>query len=118
MKSLYQSMNIHELYPRWLVAKENHRVCHLIDVRSNEEFCAGHVPGAELISSSALMAGSSAIPRDEDVYLICRSGMRSAQAASFLANQFGFENLINIEGGTMAWKEAGYPIEKGGSNEQ
>ena len=54
MKSPYQSMNVHELYPRWLVAMENHRACHLIDVRSQEEFCSGHVPGAELVSSSAL----------------------------------------------------------------
>ena len=96
MKSPYQSINVDQLYPCWLVAKENQRACHLIDVRSSEEFCSGHVPGAELMSSSALMERNSSIPKDEDVYLICRSGMRSAQAASFLADRFGFENLINI----------------------
>ncbi|NOR72741.1 MAG: rhodanese-like domain-containing protein [Mariprofundaceae bacterium] len=118
MKSSYQSMNIHELYPCWLVARENHRACHLIDVRSMEEFSSGHVPGAELLPSSVLMERGSSIPKGEDVYLICRSGMRSAQAASFLADRFGYENLINIEGGTMAWVKAGYPIEKGEKNEQ
>jgi len=76
------------------------------------------VPGAELMSSSALTEMGSSIPKDEGVYLICRSGMRSAQAATFLADRFGFENLINIEGGTMAWVKAGYPIEKGEKNEQ
>lgn len=118
MKSPYLSLNIHEFYPRWLVARENDRTCHLIDVRSLEEFCSGHVPGAEQLSSSDLMESASSIPKDGDVYLICRSGMTSAKTASFLADQFGFENLINIEGGTMAWVKAGYPIEKGEKNEQ
>jgi len=117
MKSPYQSMNIHELYPRWLVARENNRTCHLIDVRSGDEFSSGHVPGAELMPSNTLMERGSSIPKDGTVYLICRSGMRSAQAASFLAREFRHKNLINIEGGTMAWKKAGYPIEKGGKNE-
>lgn len=105
-------MNIHEFYPRWLLARENDRACHLMDVRSSEEFCSGHVPGAELLPASALMVKVSSIPKDANVYLICRSGMRSAQAAYFLADQLGFENLINIEGGTMAWIKAGHPVEK------
>jgi len=38
---------------------------------------------------------------------------RSAQAADYLACQCGRSNLINIEGGTMAWTKAGYPVDQG-----
>lgn len=118
MKSQYLNMSIHELYQNWQLARENKQACHLIDMRSRELFCSGHVPGAEWIPASDLMEKVCSIPKGEDVHLICHSGMRSAQTASVLADRFGFENLINIEGGTMAWEKAGYPIEKGEKNEQ
>jgi len=51
-------------------------------------------------------------PEQGDVFLICRSGARSAQAADYLARQCGRSNLINIDGGTMAWMQAGYPVDK------
>jgi len=80
-------------------------------VRSLEEFQSGHVPGAQLIALNTLMARVSDIPKNEDVFLICHSGGRSAQAADYLARQCGHRNLINIEGGTSAWLQAGYPCE-------
>jgi len=109
---MFGSMNVNELYPRWLVAREKGAAFTLIDVRSPEEYQAGHVPGAKLVPLNTLMAHVSAFPEQGDVFLICRSGARSAQAADYLARQYGRSNLINIEGGTMAWMQAGYPVEK------
>jgi len=109
---MFKTMNVNELYPRWLVAKEKGEAVQLIDVRSPDEYRAGHVPGAKLVPLNTLMAQVSAFPKQGDVFLICRSGARSAQAADYLARQCGRSNLINIEGGTMAWIQAGYPVEK------
>ncbi len=109
---MFKTMNVNELYPRWLVAKEKGETVQLIDVRSPEEYKAGHVPGAKLVPLNTLMARVDEFPEQGDVFLICRSGARSAQAADYLARQCGRSNLINIEGGTMAWIKAGYPIDQ------
>jgi len=109
---MFKKMNVNELYPRWLVANEKGSPITLIDVRSPEEYQAGHVPGAKLVPLNTLMAQLSAFPEQGDVFLICRSGARSAQAADYLARQCGRTNLINIEGGTMAWMQAGYPVDQ------
>jgi len=109
---MFGSMNVDELYPRWLVTREKGEAFALIDVRTPEEYQAGHVPGAELIPLNTLMARVNDFPEQGDVFLICRSGARSAQAADYLARQCGRTNLINIAGGTMAWMQAGYPVEE------
>jgi len=109
---MFESMNVNQLYPRWLVAREKGAPFALIDVRSPEEYQAGHVPGAKLTPLNTLMAKVSEFPEQGDVFLICHSGGRSAQAADYLARQCGRSNLININGGTMAWMQAGYPVDK------
>lgn len=109
---MFESIHVNELYPRWLVAADKGEAFALFDVRSLEEYQAGHVPGAKLIALNTLMARMDEFPKQGDVFMICRSGGRSAQAADYLTRQCGHKNLINIEGGTMAWIEAGYAIEK------
>ncbi len=108
-------VNVNELYPRWLVVHEGDdgRDFHLIDVRAADEYARMHVPGARLIPLSALMARAGEIPKTGTVYMICHAGGRSAQACQFLQHQFGYDNLVNIKGGTMAWEQAGYPLEQG-----
>jgi len=110
---MFETIDVNGLYPRWLTAQEKAEACTIIDVRSPEEYAEAHVPNAKLIALNTLMARADEIPKQGDVFLICRSGARSAQAASFLAQQLGHDNLINVSGGTMAWKAAGYPVEVG-----
>ena len=81
-----------------------------IDVRTAEEYTQCHVPGALLKPLDQLAQMSSDLPKQLDLHLICRSGMRSQQAAKILAEQ-GFTRLINIEGGTMEWVRSGYPLD-------
>jgi rhodanese-related sulfurtransferase len=81
----------------------------LIDVREPEEYAAGHVPSAELIPMSVVPVRAQEIPKDRTVYVVCRSGGRSAQVVSWL-NQQGYDT-VNVEGGTAAWAMAGHPIE-------
>jgi len=107
------SIDVNSLYPHWLTAAEKKEACTIIDVRTPEEYVAGHVPSAKLLPLSTIMARGQEVPKDGKVYVICQAGGRSAQAAAFLRQQFGHDNLINVSGGTMAWAQAGYPIEQG-----
>ena len=78
----------------------------LIDVREEDEFRAVHVRGAELFPLSKLRQGQLPEADERPVALICRSGARSAMAAQ-LQEQAGFDECINIAGGTLAAIKAG-----------
>ena len=106
-----ESMTVNQLYPRWLTAYANgHSYC-IVDVRQTEEYAAGHIPLATLKPLDSLRGNTTDLPKDRDIYLVCRSGMRSQQAAKILSEQ-GFERLVNVEGGTMEWIKMGYPVDK------
>ena len=109
-RSPITQMHVNELYPRWLVACEekNHSCC-IVDVRTAQEYAEVHVPGAQLLPLDELSRRLKEIPTGSDIHLICRSGMRSQKAAGILA-EAGFSSIYNIEGGTMAWVEVGYPV--------
>ncbi len=81
----------------------------LIDVRTPQEFAEGHVPGARNIPLDQIGAHADQLPGDEEIYLVCRSGSRSARAASVLSAK-GVKT-VNVAGGTMAWLQAGKAVE-------
>lgn len=81
----------------------------LIDVREPDEFASGHVPGAVNIPLGDVPARMGEIPAEEPVYLICRSGGRSARAGEYLERN-GYDT-VNIEGGTLEWAEQGRDLE-------
>src|ERR1700757_335137 len=58
---------------------------YLLDVREDDEWAAGHAPEAVHVRLSELSARTGEIPRDREVFVICRSGARSAYAAQALA---------------------------------
>lgn len=82
----------------------------LIDVRETDEYADGRIPGAINIPLSEMEARYTEIPQDKPVILACGVGGRSGQAAAFVAAQ-GWDNLINLDGGTMGWIQAGHPLE-------
>jgi len=77
----------------------------LLDVREPDEWAAGHAPGARHIPLGELSARSAEIPRDTAVYVICRSGARSARATQALAGA-GWQAL-NVADGMQGWNAAG-----------
>jgi rhodanese-related sulfurtransferase len=83
----------------------------VLDVREPYEFAAGHVPKAKLIPLGELPSRLAEIPKNVPVYVICRSGNRSAQASQILVSK-GFSNIRNVQGGLLAWQAAGYPVER------
>ena len=83
----------------------------IIDVREVHEYTEAHVPGARLIPLGEVTERVTEVPADEPVYVICRSGARSARAAEWLISQ-GID-ATNVAGGTLAWIEAGHPVHAG-----
>lgn len=73
----------------------------LIDVREPHEYAQGHVPGSRLIPLGQLGARASEIPAEGPVFVICRSGGRSAQAVRHLSSQ-GLQ-AINVAGGMLRY---------------
>ncbi len=83
----------------------------VIDVRQPDEYDEAHVPGAHLIPLAEVPDASDELPSDQPVLLICKSGARSMRAAEFLDTQ-GYD-AVNVAGGTMAWIDAGFPVDRG-----
>jgi phage shock protein E len=83
----------------------------VLDVRTPEEFAAGHVPGAVNIPHEQMAARIGEVPQDKDVVLYCKSGRRAALAADVLAAK-GYTRLSHLEGDMPAWIEQGRPVAK------
>lgn len=81
----------------------------LLDVRTHEEFAAGHLPGAVLIPHDALAARLDELDRDRPVVVYCRTGRRAGIAEDLLRQQ-GFE-VSQLQGSWLAWQAAGLPQE-------
>ena len=81
---------------------------YLLDVREDDEWAAGHAPDAVHVRLSELSAHTAEIPRDREVYVICRSGARSAYAAQALAGA-GW-TAVNVTDGMTGWAVAGRPM--------
>lgn len=84
-----------------------------LDVRTPEEFAAGHVPGAVNIPHDALpaRAGELASHKQKDVVVYCESGRRAAIASDAL-HEAGFARVQHLAGDMSGWRKAGLPVEK------
>ena len=86
----------------------------VLDVRRAAEYDAGHVPGARLSTLAALASDPlDGLDPARPVAVICAGGYRSSAATSLLAPR-GFRRLLNVAGGTAAYVNAGFPVEKKG----
>ncbi len=70
-----------------------------LDVRTPEEFSQGTVPGARNIPLQQLQERLAELPKDKNILVFCRSGVRSQKASEFLAGK-GFP-VYNVEGGFL-----------------
>lgn len=87
----------------------------LIDVRTPAEFREVHCIYARNVPLDSLDPKDvmeSRADKDAPLYVICRSGNRASKACeAFVAA--GYTNVVNVEGGTLAWDEAGLPVVRG-----
>ena len=78
---------------------------YLLDVREQNEWDAGHVPGAHLLPMSTIQDRIAEVPDDRTVYGVCHSGARSARVTGYLRSLD--LDAVNVAGGMMAWQAAG-----------
>jgi rhodanese-related sulfurtransferase len=84
----------------------------ILDVRTPEEFAAGHVPGAVNIPHDQLAArlGELETAKSKDIVVYCRTGRRSSLALEILQAN-GFKQLSHLEGDMVAWQAQNRPVE-------
>jgi rhodanese-related sulfurtransferase len=88
----------------------------IIDVRTPVEFQEVHAAKArniplDVIDPHAVMKARNG-STDKPLYVICKSGTRGAKAQQKFSSA-GFTNVVNVEGGTEAWVNAGLPLVRG-----
>ena len=87
----------------------------VVDVREPHEYVDGHVPCARLVPLSTVDRHARDLRRQTHgtgpVYLICRTGVRSADAARMLES--AGVDAVSVAGGTEAWKASGLPVVTG-----
>lgn len=102
---------IKEITVGQVAAKQNQaEPFHLIDVREDHEWNAGHAQGAQHIGRGILERDieKHIADYDAEIVLYCGGGFRSALAAENL-QKMGYRNVLSMQGGIRAWKEQGLP---------
>lgn len=80
---------------------ENGESLHIIDVREQDEYDAGHIPHVPLYPLSEFPEVADKLAKDNVYYVICRGGVRSQTAGDYLESE-GYK-VVNVEGGMLAW---------------
>ncbi len=83
----------------------------LLDVRSEAEIAQGKILQGEPLPLHLLPSQISQLDKNITTIFYCRSGMRSAQAAAFAAEN-GFVDIYNLQGGIIEWVNAGFPVSR------
>jgi rhodanese-related sulfurtransferase len=111
-----EMMSIATVSPReWHDAVQAGHAVELIDVRTPVEFREVHVSVARNVPLDRLDLAQVTAGRNgssQPLYVICRSGSRGKQACERLES-LGYTNVVNVEGGTQAWDQAGLPVVRG-----
>jgi rhodanese-related sulfurtransferase len=83
----------------------------VIDVRTPQEFSAGHIQGAKNVDFYSAQFGAevSKLDKNKPLYVYCAVGGRSASAAGMLIKQ-GFTKVYDLAGGIESWKRAGKKV--------
>ncbi|MGH2924303.1 MAG: MBL fold metallo-hydrolase [Solirubrobacterales bacterium] len=85
----------------------------VLDVRDDDEWGRGHIPGSVHIPYGELPGRLDELPRDRTVAAICSGGKRSGLAGSLL-QRAGFDSVVHVTGGGVGtWAKRGHPVERG-----
>lgn len=92
---------------------ESGKADQLIDVRTPEEFFEGHLKNAQniCVSEDDFEDKIRLLDKSKPVYIYCRSGARSADAANKL-EEMGFTKIYDMQGGIQLWQQEGMDVEK------
>ncbi len=84
----------------------------ILDVRTPEEYAAGHLPGAVNIPHTELGTRLSEVRSENGVALYCMVGPRARMGEKTL-QEAGFTKVFHLQGGLAGWQQAGFPVEEG-----
>ena len=84
----------------------------ILDVREPSEWAQFHISGATLIPLGELPNRLSEVPKDREVVVVCRTGVRSAQGRDILLKA-GFTKVTSMTGGLTQWQAQGMPVVSG-----
>jgi rhodanese-related sulfurtransferase len=92
--------------------KEGTQAPQLVGVRSDDEWRAGHIAGAQCAPVTQFSSRLAALrlDRTRPIIAMCRTGGRSKVAVRLL-QRHGFADVFELQGGMRAWQEAGRPVE-------
>ena len=94
-----------EITPKALkAAMDRHDRLVVVDVREPQEYEIARIAGSVLIPLGEIPQRHGEIDRNLTVVCQCRSGVRSAKAASYLRS-VGFERVLNLTGGILRWSD-------------
>lgn len=84
----------------------------ILDVRTPQEFAAGHIPGAVNVPHTVLSKRIEAVQlyQDQEVVVYCEAGVRSRKAENIL-RQAGFAKVRHLKGDMAAWQRSSLPLE-------
>jgi rhodanese-related sulfurtransferase len=111
---------VQEVTPSFVAERAGPEGFRIIDVREQDEFDAGHIPGAELFPRGFLEVRADLVhpkrdpslaDRNQKIICYCGGGHRSALAAKSLLDM-GFEDVRSMSGGWSGWTSEDHPIEQ------
>jgi rhodanese-related sulfurtransferase len=111
-KKMSSAMNTHgfkEVTVAELQAMVKQNSVRLVDVRTDAEISQGKIPQGEPLPLHLIPLRLGGMDKNATTVFYCRSGGRSAQAAAFAAAN-GFADVYNLQGGIIAWANAGLPV--------
>lgn len=91
---------------QWAESLKNDENAQIIDVRTEEEYIEGYIPGSknlDIHGGQEFIDEVDKLDKSKSYYVYCRSGARSAQACAIM-NQQGFDNAYNLMGGITEWE--------------
>lgn len=98
-----------------LAALEREQAPLVLDIRTHQEFRAGHVPGAVNVPLQAVASfAASLADKDQPLVLYCETGVR-ARSARYDLREMGFTHLTQLAGDMGGWRRSGLPVARTGA---
>ena len=107
---------INEIEPAEALPRVQEAYSQFVDVRTPEEYAAGHATRAVNIPLNDLPQNLDRLERNEPVYLICQTDRRSKEAADILTKN-GFKWVFSVNGGIERWQADGLPFDSPSQSE-
>lgn len=103
-------MTVDDLYKKWQEVQAGASKALIVDIRTHDEFNAGHIKGANNVDSGHAYT----VPKlwsdpSTEIWVFCRTQHRASYFTSLLY-KYGYKNVYLVNGGVQAWAEKGYPM--------